>query len=71
MATLKPAGAVASSWKEEREIRGGSTKWRPRVWLGGREQVIKELLEAGAEAVAMTCGTQQDLSHAKGRSPSF
>lgn len=34
--------------KEEREI-GGGAGWG-RVWIGGREQVIKQLLDAGAEA---------------------
>lgn len=43
-------GSTAAAWKEEREIRGGSTGGRGRVWTGGREQVIKQLLEAGAEA---------------------
>lgn len=42
---LKPAGAVVVPSKEEREIGGGR-----RVWIGGREQVIKQLLDAGAEA---------------------
>lgn len=50
MATLKAAGAMAAPWKAEREIRGSSTKWRARAWFGGRQQVIKQLLEAGAEA---------------------
>ena len=55
MAALKPAGATAAPWKEEREIRGGSAKGRGRLWIGGREQVVKRLLEVGAEAGVMSC----------------
>ena len=56
VAALKPAGAMAAPWKEEREIRGGSAKGRGRVWTGGREQVVKRLLEVGAEAGVVSCG---------------
>lgn len=33
-------------------LEGGKRNWRRggRVWIGGREQVIKQLLDAGAEA---------------------
>lgn len=48
-AALKPTVSMAAPWKEERETGGGSTKVRVRVWIGVREQVIEQLLEAGTE----------------------
>lgn len=61
-------------------LKGGERNWRRQHWsegkrTGGREQVMEQLLKAGAEAgrcAALTsCGAWQDLSPAGGRSPSL